>query len=225
MTHTYKRAGDLEDRAGFGGLVEIVKTFKHDEIYENDPEEQDTRQLALVPGSDRSDPELVKIDAAATEMEEREQSGHMSQFYTSQWRADIKKAEALYVESPAEVDAFLEKMSIKELPKDQKRMRVIQLARRLIRDDIIVIPPQIWHSTKCTTGNGGEDMELPEDQRIMNRFGFLFISCEISPPCPIVCCIRHLTLESLYLLLILLLYLLLYLSYHRNASFISHPFP
>jgi len=141
----------------------------------------------------------------------------MSQFYTSQWRADIKKAEALYVESSAEVDAFVEKMSIKELPKDQKRMCVIQLARRLIRDDIISIPPQVWHSTKCTTGNGGEDTELPEDQRIMNRFGFLFVSCEFPPPCPIVCGIRHLTLESVYLDL--------YLSYYRNSSFISQPFP
>ena len=178
MTHTYTRAGDLDDREGFGGLVEIVDTLKLDENYENDPEEQATRELALAPDGDRSDPELVKIDAAATEMEERERSGHMSQFYVSQWRADIKKAEALYVESPAEVDAFLEKMSIKELPKDQKRMRVIQLARRLIQDDVISIPPQVWQST---TGNGGEDTELPEDQRIMNRFGFLFIACEILP--------------------------------------------
>ena len=138
--------------------MEILDTLKRDENYENNLEEQATRELALAPEGDRSDPELVKIDAAATEMEERERSGHMSHFYASQWRADIKKAQALYVESPAEVDAFLEKMSIKELPKDQKRMRVIKLARQLFRD---VSSPSPRRSGRALLGTGAKIRSFP----------------------------------------------------------------
>jgi len=189
-----------------GGLMEIVNEHKKAEDDGNDPEERDARKLALVPGGDRSDPELVKIDAAAKEMEEREQSGRMSASYTSQgqthgpfrcassgfgsavgWRADIKKAEALYVEKPAEVDTFLKKMSIKELPMDEKCMLVRQFARHLIRDEITAIPTLAWQSFSAEIRD--EDTELSEDQCILNRFGFLFIACE-PPPSICACFLR-----------------------------------
>ena len=201
QTYTYTvtcNTGDLDYREGIGGLMEVVNEHKKAKNDGNDPEERDARKLALAPGGDRSDPELVKIDAAAKEIEEREQSGHLSESYRSQgqtqgpflrsssgfggavgWRTDIKRAEALYVEKPAEVDAFLKKMSIKELPMDEKRMLLRQLARQLIRDEIIAIPPLAWQSSSAEKRN--EDTELPEDQRIVNRFGFLFVACEFPP--------------------------------------------
>jgi len=192
----HRGPGDLVDREGMGGLVEIVNKLKKDENYENDPEERAARTMALAPGGDRSDPELVKIDAVAQYMEEREKSGHLCESYTSLghkhsqlnrmssgvgsvvgWQADIKKAEALYVANPAEVSAFVEKMSIKELPMEEKRMLVRQLIHRLIQDDITAIPPLVWQSTSAE--NEGEDAEISEDDRIMNRFGFIFVAYRV----------------------------------------------
>jgi len=191
----HRGPGDLVDREGIGGLVEIVNKHKQGENYENDPEERAARKLALASG-DRTDPELVKIDAAAQQMEEREKSGHMCGSYTSLghkgsqlrrissgvgsvvgWRADIKKAEALYIEKPAEVNAFVEKMSIKELPMEEKRKLVRQLIHRLIKDDVTAIPPLVWQSTSAE--NEDEDAEISEDERIMNRFGFIFVAYRV----------------------------------------------
>jgi len=97
---------------------------------------------------------------------------------TRSWRDDIKKAEALYVENPAEVDGFLKKMSIKELLTHEKRVRVSHLASRLIRDEITAIPPLVWQRSSAENADE-EDIEPLEDQLIMNRFGFLFMACKI----------------------------------------------
>jgi len=97
---------------------------------------------------------------------------------THSWCDDIKEAEALYVENPAEVDGFLKKMSIKELLTHEKRVLVTHLARRLIRDEITAIPPLVWQRSSVENENE-DDIEPLEDQLIMNRFGFLFMACKI----------------------------------------------
>jgi hypothetical protein len=58
-------------------------------------------------------------------------------------------------------------------------MLVRQLIHRLIQDDITAIPPLVWQSTSAE--NEGEDAEISEDDRIMNRFGFIFVACENFP--------------------------------------------
>jgi len=184
----------------------IVDGHKQDESDDDNEEERAVRAMAIMPGGDRSDPELVKIDALVEDMEERERTIHMPESSLSRkqrirrtssnfgrvasefgrlpsvvgWRDEIRKAEILYVQNPADVDVFLKKMAIMELPLHEKRMLVSHLAHQLIKDEIIAIPPLIWQ--RSSENEGDEDLKPTKDKLIMNRFGFLFIACEILPP-------------------------------------------
>jgi len=62
------------------------------------------------------------------------------------WREDAKKAEHILVERPHELPAWLERMRIKNLSKEEKFERVLQLADRLSKDGIIAVPLQRWNT-------------------------------------------------------------------------------
>jgi len=62
------------------------------------------------------------------------------------WREDAKKAERIFVERPDELPAWLERMRMKNLSKEEKLERVLQLADRLSKDGIIAVPLQRWNS-------------------------------------------------------------------------------
>ena len=58
----------------------------------------------------------------------------------------------------------------------QKLEVLFRRGATLIKDGITAIPPLIWvkHNSK-----GDSDNELPEDDKIINRLGFLFISYRV----------------------------------------------
>ena len=62
------------------------------------------------------------------------------------WRDDAKKAERIFVERPDELPAWLERMRMKNLSKEEKFERVLQLADRLSKDGIIAVPLQRWNT-------------------------------------------------------------------------------
>ena len=93
------------------------------------------------------------------------------------WRQDIAKAEAIYVEDPQAVEAFLEKMRIKELPVEEKRAKVLQTAHNLIEDSITATPPLVWSRA---SDESKDDEDPRKDQLIMNRFGFLFVAYRVN---------------------------------------------
>ena len=199
--------GDVGESEGMGGMGQMIDQNAAATANEDDDDEEERahRQANIADGGDRSDPELERIDELKKELLKREEEGHMSEWYMCPehgWRKDIKQAEDIYVDNPAKVDAFLETIHVKELPTDEKRSRVLELARRLVVSGITATPRLVWSlSTGETeeravertvvhmlhvdqeedvgTEEREEDVEPPKDQLLMNRFGFLFIAYRI----------------------------------------------
>ena len=176
--------GDTGENEGLGGFAQIVKQHQrdHEEDDAEDLEERAERQANIEDGGDRSDLELVNIDKMKQELLQREQDGHMSDWYQCPehgWRQDIAKAEAIYVQDPQAVEAFLEKMRIKELPAEEKRAKVLEAAHKLIEDNITATPPLVW-SQASDEGKEDKDADPPKDQLIVNRFGFLFVAYRVN---------------------------------------------
>jgi len=99
-------------------------------------------------------------------------------------------AEQAYVDDPAGVDAFLVRIGIKQLTHDEKCKRVTMLAHALIKDEITAIPTQIWRSADVAAREQKnpsvtmkmeeeEDREPLQDEKIVNRFGFIFVAYRI----------------------------------------------
>ena len=143
--------GDIGESEGMGGLLAVANQG-HGQAAD-DVEERAGRQQNIEEGGDRSDPELVAIDAFKEEMEKREVANcdlesppNEATFRSPEedWRSDIKKAEQLYVQNPAKVDDdFLERMRVKYLSTEAKKEKLAELAHQLVLDRITAIPAQV----------------------------------------------------------------------------------
>ena len=192
-------AGDNE---GLGGLVAVVekdvRTTKTEEGEES--QEHADRRYALL---DREDPRLAELDALVAEVTEDAKNGNCS--YET-WREDVQMAEHIFLETPDELPAWLERMRTKNLSKEKKLERVLELAEQLVRDAIIAIPPEQWrdHAETAekaeedetqTSAPEGDDAEAPAAPRhqptkeekeahaesaIMRRLGFIFIAYRVN---------------------------------------------
>ena len=81
-------------------------------------------------------------------------------------------AEQTYVQSPEKVAHALERVNIKRMMVKEKHDALLELARQLIRDQIIAIPPLVWGPPDAIDqeGNGNDTYVLPPpDQLIKNR--------------------------------------------------------
>ena len=123
------------------------------------------------------------IDELAQEQTQKREPGRMSNnsmCLDRGWRQHIATAEELYVNNPASVQALMEKVKIKELSFEEKILKVNALAHELNQKEITAVPAQVWHgSADAAKEDENEDGEPPEDRKLVNRFGFLFIAYRI----------------------------------------------
>ena len=194
-------AGENE---GLGGLITVVqadvRNIKAEEGEES--QEHENRRHALL---HRDDPRVAEIDVIVAELNEEHAKGGTHAYPT--WREDAKKAEHIFLETPDELPAWLERMRIKRLSKQEKRERVIKLAEKLVKNAIIAIPPEQWrihanpassnvHETRTLEEGGGavsppaptqeltaEEVEAlkeaHDENAILQRLGFIFIAYRV----------------------------------------------
>jgi len=154
---------------------------------------------------------VVQADVRNIKAEEGEESQeHENRRHALLHRDDprvAKKAEHIFLETPDELPAWLERMRIKRLSKQEKRERVIKLAEKLVKNAIIAIPPEQWrihanpassnvHETRTLEEGGGavsppaptqeltaEEVEAlkeaHDENAILQRLGFIFIAYRV----------------------------------------------
>ena len=168
---------DADEKGGMDGLMVLVdsnnKVQDDEEEQAAKAEERDERQQNVQTG-DTTDPELIKIHVLEVEFQKRLDDGRMSKVYFQTACADIMEAKKIYVDKPDDLDAFLKLIKIKALPRDELHRSVLELAHRLVNEEVISIPIQIWH--KKTPSD--DDAEI-EEQHIINRFGFLILAYRV----------------------------------------------
>ena len=143
--------GDIGESEGMGGLLAVANQSHHGQAEDDDVEERAERQDNIEEGGDRSDPELVAIDAFKEKMEKHDAANcdmenscaTIVRSPEEDWRKHIEEAEQLYVQDPAKVDDFLDKMRIKYLSTEEKREKLAELAHKLVDDRITAIPAQV----------------------------------------------------------------------------------
>ena len=187
------------DRDGFISRTEFNEFIQLPPSEEEESEERADRRYALL---DRDDPRVAEIDALVAELNEQQTKTGIPAYPT--WKEDAEEAERIFLDTPDELPAWLERMRIKSLSKQEKRERVLQLAARLVREDIIAIPPQQWRSdveeasevlkVETKTPEEGFSAEAPPAPRlelteeeaatntesaILRRLGFIFIAYRV----------------------------------------------
>ena len=148
------------DRDGFISRTEFNEFIQLPPSEEEESEERADRRYALL---DRDDPRVAEIDALVAELNEQHTKTGIPAYPT--WKEDAEEAERIFLETPHELPAWLERMRIKNLSKREKRERVLQLAARLVREDIIAIPPQQWRSDVEEASAVKVEMKTPEEDR------------------------------------------------------------
>ena len=124
------------DRDGFISRTEFTEFIQLLPQEEEESHERVDRRHSLL---DRDDPRVAEIDALVAELNEQHTKTGIPAYPT--WKEDAKEAERIFLETPDELPAWLERMRIKNLSKREKRERVLQLAAQLVQDDIVAIPP------------------------------------------------------------------------------------
>jgi hypothetical protein len=90
------------------------------------------------------------------------------------WSADIREVKKMYVENSGEVDAHLKRIKVEAMPMDELRRSVLELAHRLVVDEVIAYPAQVWNNHR-----DGEEDDDSHEQVLISRFGFLFIAYRV----------------------------------------------
>jgi len=93
----------------------------------------------------------------------------------SDWSADIREVKEMYVEKPGQVNACLKRIKVEALPEDELRRSVLELAHRLVVDEVIAYPAQVWSNHFDVEEDDDKD---PSPEQII-RFGFLFIAYRV----------------------------------------------
>jgi hypothetical protein len=83
----------------------------------------------------------------------------------------------MYVENPGQVNACLKRMKVEALPVDELRRSVLELAHRLVVDEVIAYPAQVW--SNHFDFEEDDDKDPSPEQIIVSRFGFLFIAYRV----------------------------------------------
>ncbi len=186
------------DRDGFISRTEFTEFIQLLPPEEEESHERADRRHALL---DRDDPRVADIDVLVAELNQQHTKTGIPPYPT--WKEDAKEAERIFLETPDELPAWLERMRIKNLSKREKRERVLQLAAQLVQDDIVAIPPQQWRSdveeassvkvktktpeeVRSTEAPPAPRHEITEDEAaahaesaILRRLGFIFIAYRV----------------------------------------------
>ena len=186
------------DRDGFISRTEFTEFIQLLPPEEEESHERADRRHALL---DRDDPRVADIDVLVAELNQQHTKTGIPPYPT--WKEDAKEAERIFLETPDELPAWLERMRIKNLSKREKRERVLQLAAQLVQDDIVAIPPQQWRSdveeassvkvktktpeeVRSTEAPPAPRHEITEDEAaahaesaMLRRLGFIFIAYRV----------------------------------------------
>ena len=143
----------------------------------------------LKPNFDRQDQQLVALADLVDRLKSLDSKGQLPSWYKAHdWRHEIQEALAVYVEdthgrttqepnAPSQkLETKLREIQVRTMPSNQKLEVLFRRGATLIKDGITAIPPLIWvkHNSE-----GDSDNQLPEDDKIINRLGFLFISYRV----------------------------------------------
>ena len=170
--------GDLDEGEGLGGLLTHVTKEQESNYAKGGPnsEEQEDRRHALEHGGPRhAFPALVEIDALAAELQDLEHKGHLPMY--KDWQDDIQQAEHVFLDTPDDLPMWLERMRIKQLSEDDKRLRVVELADSLVRNCIVAVAPQTWKDAGDIEQDPNRDASLEE--LLVLRLGFIFMAYRI----------------------------------------------
>lgn len=172
--------GDVGESEGLGGLVaQMKKDNKVEEEEEQDGQETeehaDRRHALQLDGPRHEYPLLVELDALVADIKEREEKGELSGY--AQWEDDVKRAQGIFLETPDELPAWLDRMRIKRLNEQEMRLRVVDLADRLVKQATIAIPPQTWNVNVADAQN--PDHQPTEEELLVFRLGFVFLAYRI----------------------------------------------
>jgi hypothetical protein len=181
----HKGPQDVGESEGLGGantvLLEREKKKKVSGVSELDDAEQPEeiharaeRQL-LVDAGDIKDPTLREIHEFEQELQKRQDAGPISKKY----KARIREVKKMYVENPGQVNACLKRIKVEALPADELRRSVLELAHRLVVDEVIAYPAQVWSNHVGSEEEEDDDKDPSPEQIIVSRFGFLFIAYRV----------------------------------------------
>jgi len=171
--------GDLDEMDGLGGLFEHVAkdhVEKQEVEQGEETEEHAERRHAVAPGGPRHDyPELLELDALVAELQDLDKKGEL--WWYPEWEADKNEAERVFVETPDELSAWLDRMRIKQLSESEKRIKVVELAERLVNDAIIAVPPQTWKVDLVDAQDTSK--EATQEELLFFRLGFIFMAYRV----------------------------------------------
>ena len=170
---------DLDEMDGLGGLFDHVakEHVKKQEVEQGEEtEEHAERRHAVAPGGPRHDyPELLELDALVAELQDLDKNGEL--WWYPEWEADKNEAERVFVETPDELSAWLDRMRIKQLSESEKRIKVVELAERLVNDAIIAVPPQTWKVDLVDAQDTSK--EATQEELLFFRLGFIFMAYRV----------------------------------------------
>jgi hypothetical protein len=170
--------GDLGENEGLGGLLAHVEKEQQGKNDTGGQESEDhaDRRYALAPGGPRNEfPALVELDTLAVELQNLE-NDHRLPWYKD-WKDDIGHAERVFLDNPERLPAWLERMRIKQLPEEDKRLRVIALADGLVKGGIVAVAPQTWKVAGEIEQN--PDKDPSQEELLVLRLGFVFMAYRI----------------------------------------------
>ena len=142
-------------------------------------EEHADRRRALQPGGFRDEyMGLVELDELVKELEEEERAGGM--WWYPEWEADKTQAEHIFLETPDELPAWLDRIRVKKRSESEKRVEVVELAEELVKDAVIAVPPQTWKIEFAGVGlNQDTSKEATQEELLFFRLGFIFMAYRV----------------------------------------------
>ena len=172
--------GDLDEGEGLGGLFKhISKEHVRCEAAAKDEwetEEHAERRHALAPGGPRDEyPNLQRLDELAAELNRMEEAGGL--WWYPEWKADKTEAELIFLETPDELPAWLDRMRVKKLSEHEKRIKVVELAEKLNKDAIIALAPQTWKIEFADAQDTSK--EVNQEELLFFRLGFIFMAYRV----------------------------------------------
>ena len=98
----------------------------------------------------------------------------------SEWEADKTQAEHIFLETPDELPAWLDRIRVKKRSESEKRVEVVELAEELVKDAVIAVPPQTWKIEFAGVGlNQDTSKEATQEELLFFRLGFIFMAYRV----------------------------------------------
>lgn len=172
--------GDLDEGEGLTGLFkhvakDVVKTEEAANDGEETEEHADRRHALSLGGPREEYPGLVELDELVTELHEMEKTGGLSWY--PEWESDKIMAEHIFLETPDELPAWLNRMRVKKLSESEKRIKIVELADALVKKAVIAVPTQTWKVDFADAQDTSK--EATREELLYFRLGFIFMAYRV----------------------------------------------